>query len=261
MNKIIYLLKNDAKEIAMLKESLNLLNINFLPHNNYPIVILCDEIIDQLIIDDIKKYSNTEFKFIFIDFNSHEYSKNIKEDISEYIYVNGVERGFGIGYRNMCRLYSYGMYEIEELKNTNYYLRLDCDSYFVDKIEYDIFKKMEDNNYIYGYNCVTTDNPVVCQNLWELSKEYSHLNIVKKTPIDEITQYNMYYTNFEIAKFDWFENSEYKDYFKFLDNENGIYKWRWGDSIIKYLGVEMFLDDSKKHQFNIPYIHGNIFNI
>jgi hypothetical protein len=260
MNKIIYLLKNDKKEILMLKESLRLLKENFLPNNNYPIVIMCDERINESIINDIKKYSNTNFEFIFINFNSHEYSKNINQDVPEYIYVNGVERPFGIGYRNMCRLYSYGMYEIEELKNTNYYLRLDCDSFFVDKVNYDIFKFMQNNNYIYGYNCITTDNPVVCENLWEISKDYSNFNFVKKIPIDEIIQHNMYYTNFEIAKFEWFKKSDYKNYFKFLDAKNGIYKWRWGDSVIKYLGISMFLDDCQKYQFDLPYRHGNIFN-
>jgi len=261
MNRIIYLLKNNKKDIGMLGQSLKLLNHNFLPNNNYPVVILHDENINNEIFNEIRKYSNVDFQTLLINFNTEEY-KNKTINVPEFIMVPGIDNGFGIGYRHMCRLYSYGIYEIEELKDTNYYLRLDCDSYFIDKIKYDIFKIMENNNYIYGYNSILIDNPIVCKDLWEISKEYSKTKIVKKIPIDEIIQYNMYYTNFEIAKFDWFKNSEYKEYFKFLDKENGIYKYRWGDNVIKYLGIEMFLDDCKKCYFNMPsYVHRNIFNI
>jgi len=239
-NKILYLLKNATKEISMLIKSLQLLNINF---------------------ENIKLESGVDFKTILIDFESYEYTKNINSDVLDIIYVPGVDRGFDIGYRNMCRLYSFGMYELEELKETNYYLRLDCDSYFTDKIEYDLFEFMEKNELIYGYNMITTDNPIVSKDLWEVSKEYSNNNKVLKVPINDIKQYNMFYTNFEIAKFDWFNSSEYKEYSIFIDKQNGIYKWRWGDAIIKYLGIEMFLEDNKKYRFDIPYKHGNIFNL
>jgi mannosyltransferase len=258
MNKIIYLLKNDKKEILMLVKSLQLLSINLLTTNNYPIFILHDDSnidFNKIILD-----SGVEFKTILINFNSYEYTKNINDNILDIINVTGVDRGFDIGYRNMCRFYSYGMYELDELKQTKYYLRLDCDSYFTDKIEYDIFEFMEKNNLIYGYNMITTDNPIVSKDLWELSKEYSTTNKVLKIPIDDIKKYNMFYTNFEIAKFDWFKSSDYKEYFSFIDKENGIYKYRWGDAIIKYLGIEMFLEDNRKYKFDIPYKHGNIFN-
>lgn len=261
MNKIIYLLKNDSREIAMLKESLYLLNINFLPHNNYPVYIIHDELIDHQIIQDLKNYSKVDFKLIQINFNIEEYTKNIKDNIQEYIYVDGVDKKFDIGYRHMCRFYSYGIYELKELQDTNYYLRLDCDSYFIDEIPYNIFEHMEDNELIYGYNQITTDNPVVSKNLWEVSKEYSKYNNTLKIPIDEIKQYNVYYTNFEIAKFNWFSKSDYKNFFNFIDKQNGIYEYRWGDHCIKYLGIEMFLEDSKKQHFNLPYRHGNIFNL
>lgn len=261
MNRIIYLLKKDDKEIAMLFQSLRLLRENFLPNNNYPIVILHDEEIDSVIFDEIKNYSGVDFQTILISFDTDEY-KSRTIGVPENIMVPGVDRGFGIGYRHMCRLYSYGMYEIPELQDTNYYLRLDCDSYFVTPVDFDLFKVMESGDKVYGYNAITTDNPLVSQGLWEVSKEYSKTHTVLKTPIDQVKQYNVYYTNFEIAKFDWFANSGYKDFFSFLDNENGIYKWRWGDHCIKYLGVEMFLEDNKKQYFSLPsYRHGNIYNL
>lgn len=260
MNRIIYLLKNDKKEIGMLFKSLELLKVNFLPNNNYPIYILHDEEISDDVFQEIKEYSGVDFKTILISFETPEY-KDRTIGVPEFIMVPGIDRGFGIGYRHMCRFYSFGMYQIPELQDTNYYLRLDCDSYFTSPVNYDIFKHMEDGGYIYGYNQITTDNPIVSQQLWEASKEYSKNVSVLKTPIDNIPQYYVYYTNFEIAKFDWFLNSGYKGFFEFLDKENGIYIYRWGDHCIKYLGVEMFLEDNKKCHLNLPYRHGNIYNI
>ena len=259
MNRIIYLLKNDDKEISMLSQSLRLLKDNLLPKNNYPIVILHDEKISSEVFDNIKRLSGVTFDTILISFDTDEY-KIHTVGVPDNIMVPGVDRAFGLGYRHMCRLYSYGMYEIEELKDTNYYLRLDCDSYFVSPVEYDIFKVMENDDYIYGYNNITMDNPLVCQNLWEVSEEYSK-SVTTKKSFDKIGYLNMYYTNFEIAKFEWFKNTEYRNYFNMIDNENGIYKWRWGDAVIKFIGIEMFLDDNKKKQFILPYRHGNIFNL
>lgn len=260
MNRIIYLLKKDDKEIGMLFKSLELLAKNFLPNNNYPIYIVHDEPIDDDIFQQIKDYSGVDFTTVLTSFDDDDYKRRTI-GVPEQIIVPGVDRGFDMGYRHMCRFYSYGMYQLPELKDTNYYLRLDCDSYFVNPVNQDIFKFMEENSYIYGYNNVTTDNPIVCQDLWESSKEYSNNVPVLKVPIDEIIKYNIYYTNFEIAKFDWFSNSEYKNFFNFLDEKNGIYLYRWGDACIKYLGVEMFLEDYKKCHMNLPYVHGNIFNI
>lgn len=243
----------------MLKESLKLLKINFLPNNNYPVHIICEKDVSDDILNYLENHSEVKLNKITIDFNSSEYiDKAI--DSPKYIFVPGIDRGFDIGYRNMCRFFSFGMYKIPELSDTNYYLRLDCDSYFINFVKDDLFKKMNEGDYYYGYNNITTDNPLVSKNLWELSKEYSETVKTLKTPIDQIPQYNVYYTNFEIAKFDWFLNSGYKDYFEFLDKKNGIYLHRWGDHCIKYLGVEMFLEDRKKIYFNLPYKHGNIFN-
>lgn len=260
MNRIIYLLKNDKKEIGMLKKSLELLKTNFLPNNNYPIVIIHENDIQENILNDLRKNIDIKFDEIIIDFKHNQYAdKSI--DAPKNIYVPGIERGFDIGYRNMCKFFAFEIYKSPELQDTKYYLRLDCDSYFVNLVNYDIFKKMEENDYVYGYNKITTDNPIVSKNLWELSKQYSKSVNVLKVPIDQIPQYYVYYTNFEIAKFDWFLSSGYKKYFEFLDEQNGIYLNRWGDHCIKYLGIEMFLNDSKKYCFNLPYQHGNIFNI
>lgn len=260
MNRIIYLLKNDKKEIGMLTKSLELLKVNFLPNNNYPVYIIHDEEISDDTFRAIKTNSGVDFNTILIDFESPDY-KDRTIGVPDFIMVPGIDRGFGIGYRHMCRFYSYGMYEVPQLQDTNYYLRLDCDSYFIEPINHDIFELMQSKDYVYGYNKITTDNPVVCQKLWEISKEYSKSIDVFKTPIDQIKQYNIYYTNFEVAKFNWFSKSHYKEYFCFLDQQNGIYEFRWGDACIKYLGIEMFLPDEKKCYLDLPYIHGNIFNI
>jgi alpha 1,2-mannosyltransferase len=260
MNRIIYLLKNDPKEIGMLFKSLELLNANFLPNNNYPIYILHDEPISDETFQQLKEYSGVDFTTVLISFETDEY-KSKTVGVPDQIMVPGIDRGFGIGYRHMCRFYSYGMYLIPELQDTNYYLRLDCDSYFTKTVDFDIFKHMENGGFIYGYNQITTDNPLVSQGLWETSKEYSKTVDVIKVPIDEIRQYNVYYTNFEIAKFGWFSESVYKGFFNHVDEVNGIYIYRWGDHCIKYLGVEMFLEDSKKCHLNLPYSHGNIYNI
>ena len=120
---------------------------------------------------------------------------------------------------------------------------------------------MNDNSENDGYNNINTDNPIVVEGLWENALDYSEKTKTIKKPIIEIKHPLIYYTNFEIAKTKWFLEKEYNNFFNFIDNLGGIYYKRWGDAAIKYLGIEMFLEDKYKHNFNdLNYRHGNIFN-
>lgn len=256
-NKIIYLLRESPTDLKLFEKSIELLAKNFLPTNNYPIIVFHEGIKEQY----FKKVSDTysvKFELQEIQFSIPEHLD--KSTIPEKIIVPGIKNPFSIGYRHMCRFYAGEMYKQDILKGTDYYLRLDNDSFFLSPVSYDIFKYMDNNDYVYGYHEIVDDNPIVFEGLWEKSEKYS-LNKAIKKPFNQITYGKAYYTNFEIAKFNWFLEKDYMDYYNFIDLDGGIYKKRWGDHVIRYIGVNMFLDDKLKHSFSdLPYKHGNIFN-
>ena len=250
-NKIIYLLRNSELDLKLFDKSIELLKINFLPTNNYPIVIFHENI-------PIEFFQNIQNKHQ-INFETERINFKIPKFLDEEKVPQEVMTK-SIGYRHMCRFYSGEMYFQKILKDTNYYLRLDNDSFFREPVEYDIFKYMEDNNYIYGYNATLGDNPQVTVGLLEACQIYSQTRKVIKD-INDIPFPQVYYTNFEIAKFNWFLNPDYLDFYNFIDMLGGIYQYRWGDHIIKFLGLSMLLEDKYKCHFkDLPYVHGNFFN-
>jgi len=250
-NKIIYLLRNSELDLKLFNKSIELLKTNFLPTNNYPIIIFHEDIPMQ-IFDDIQNNHSIKFNIEKINF-----------EIPKFIEESKVPREVmtkSIGYRHMCRFYAGQMYFENALKDTDYYLRLDNDSFFTEPVKYDIFKYMEDNNYIYGYNAILEDNPQVTVGLFEACQLYSQTRKTLKD-MKDIPFPKVYYTNFEIAKFKWFLNPEYLDFYNFIDMLGGIYQYRWGDHIIKFLGLSMLLEDKYKNHFtDLPYVHGNFFN-
>jgi hypothetical protein len=80
-------------------------------------------------------------------------------------------------------------------------------------------------------------------------------------PFKDIPQYKLYYTNFEICNLDWFKNSNYDRFYNYIDKIGGIYTSRWGDHIIRYLGVNMLMPEENKFPiYNIAYKHGATYN-
>lgn len=73
--------------------------------------------------------------------------------------------------------------------------------------------------------------------------------------------YNMchFWSNFEIARLDFFRSKEYQDYFETLDRSGGFWKERWGDAPVHSLAAGLFLSPEQVHYFrDIGYRHTTI---
>ena len=71
-------------------------------------------------------------------------------------------------------------------------------------------------------------------------------------------EYNLchFWTNFEIARRDVFDNEVYDAYFKFLEDSGGFWRERWGDAPVHSLGLCLTLNISEVHYFrDIGYRH------
>jgi hypothetical protein len=73
---------------------------------------------------------------------------------------------------------------------------------------------------------------------------------------------NMFYTNFEVSRVDFWRSEEYRGYFRHIDAKNGIYMHRWGDAPIHLLAVSLLLDDADIERFDhVPYWHQYYVNM
>ncbi|KAF5097134.1 hypothetical protein D0Z03_001480 [Geotrichum reessii] len=73
--------------------------------------------------------------------------------------------------------------------------------------------------------------------------------------------YNMchFWSNFEIARLDFFRSKEYKAYFEALDRAGGFWTERWGDAPVHSLAAGLFLSPKEVHYFrDIGYRHTTI---
>ncbi|KAH3667794.1 hypothetical protein WICMUC_005194 [Wickerhamomyces mucosus] len=73
--------------------------------------------------------------------------------------------------------------------------------------------------------------------------------------------YNLlhFWSNFEIARVDLWDNNLYESYFKFLEDNGGFFKERWGDAPIHSIAVAFLLNIEEIHYFrDIGYKHSTI---
>ncbi|KAH6670327.1 glycolipid 2-alpha-mannosyltransferase [Plectosphaerella plurivora] len=73
--------------------------------------------------------------------------------------------------------------------------------------------------------------------------------------------YNMchFWSNFEIARLDWFRSKEYEEFFQMMDKSGGFWMERWGDAPIHSLAAGVLLGPSDIHYFrDIGYRHTTI---
>jgi mannosyltransferase len=73
--------------------------------------------------------------------------------------------------------------------------------------------------------------------------------------------YNMchFWSNFEIARLDWFRSKAYEDFFNMMDRSGGFWNERWGDAPIHSLAAGALLSPADIHYFrDFGYRHTTI---
>lgn len=258
---IAYLVRSTKKDIASLKRSLSLLDANFNDQFNYPVIIFHEDFNENL-MEDIRKATRSDLKFEKVKFEIPDFLN--REEIPEFVYVGELE--FPIGFRHMCRFFSGLIFQHPALRDYDYLWRLDADSFLRGKIDYDVFRFMHKHNYMYGYIAILKEHPEVAEGLWDITKKYIEDNNIqpiflhKFTP-DGVWDRSYYYANFEISKLDFWRSDEFLKFFDYIDRSGGIYKYRWGDTIIHFLAISIFVPENQVHKFSdIAYQHQNYVN-
>ena len=268
---IVYLIKGHPSEI--LEMSLRSLDRYFNKRFNYPVYIFHEECSKQELI---RSWSSSTIEFI-------QLPDYLKLPNYEGLSVDQVERwsrgedggraSFGLGYRQMCRFFLYGLFMHPKMANLDYYWRFDDDSYLTEEVTYDPFAVMEQNGLIYGYRTVEAENVRECLGLdllWNEVKSFAkkehlsrrHLNRLVANWKGKYKGFN-YYNNFEINKVSFWRNHKlYQHFFNTLDQTLGFYKYRWGDANVRAMSVGLFLKPNQVHHFkDIGYRHNDHYAI
>lgn len=255
---ICYLVNNNSKYVEDFNKSIHLLNENYLKYYQYvDIIIFHEKDFDLNIIPEELNYINIE-----ISFKYNQDSLNIINAIPHFFphptHGNGPiaygHPGFSRGYRHMCEFFFAHYFNHPIFHDYDYVMRLDTDSFILDKAENDLFCQLEHSNAIYGFiePAVQIDNIKVINGLWDYVKTKYKVNSQEGM---------LFYTNFEILYIPYFKSDKSKEFIKFILKSSGIHLYRWGDHVLRYLMIETQSDLTKCQPITeLHYQHGAIYD-
>tara|TARA_R110000803_G_scaffold210590_2_gene282838 strand:- start:78 stop:908 length:831 start_codon:yes stop_codon:yes gene_type:complete len=266
-NAIIYLLNDTDEDKKTFVDSFDLLYKNYLKENPCDVVCFHEPNFCEKEKDFLKnKYKDAGIILQEIVFDLPDYTEEIKSKILEYsphpekLWRDRGHKGFPMGYRHMCNFFAGGFINLKCLDKYKYIWRLDTDSFILEKINYNVFERMDSSNSLYGYINIQHDHIDAVKDLWETCENYfTKENKVFKSK--DLHFRRVFYSNFEIFKMSWFKSKPYQDFYNYINSTGGIYINRWGDHAIRYLGLNSLEDKSKFLFFHdVCYKHGSVYN-
>lgn len=264
------LMVSGRKEI--LQKTLSLFYENWNNYYKYPVYIYD--------IGDV--YSKDEIKFYESNFDSLTFVKlfpiipsNISEKDLFYnrTYNRYVKKKFDyrrIGYLHMIYFKSnmslFGEWKCKNkfLMKYDYLMIIDDDSWFKNKIEFDLFNKLDNFPMATAVSGVYKDNNLsrTRENLLRFIKEYvykENINVKNKCLRDilsakddnALTNLTFSIGNLDLFDLKVFKSEKYKKYIQSVNNFGGQYKYRWGDIEITNLFVHLYYE-SGIFNYNLP---------
>ena len=247
-NGAIYLISSRTK---LLKKCLNNLFKYWNYQFDYPVYVhYWNNIYSKKFINEVNKEISRNIYFHQIDY---ETPTNIKENEMYYNKTNlkYVRESFSkkrIGYLHMCRfatnLTSYGKKGciIDKLKKYDYLMKIDDDSGFLKKIDFDLFEKLDKHPYVtaYTWNTFNYTHKETRINLWNFYNNYlkKFKYVPKFEPLanaiinkDEMTMHKLNWSsgNLNLFNIKFFLDKPWNEYLNELNNFGGDFKYRWGD--------------------------------
>ena len=244
---IVYLTRSAEKEIRQLLESLQLLSRNFLPWSPADIIVFHEVDLDKsrLLAEDI--VSRLGVRLAEVDFSSIPPG------------TESLTRGQR-GYRHMCHFFANDIFLRDELRSYEYYMRLDVDSFILSKVKFNVFDRMRRAGIKYAYRMVMTESKEFSVGLLDLANSFFKDNPELNRATPKICKVRLYYTNFEICELAYFRDAPWQRFFAAIDKAGGIWRHRWGDAPIRWLGLRHLLLPNEvyclkgmtyRHQFTV----------
>ena len=170
-------------------------------------------------------------------------------------------------YHHMCRFWFKMVVDIPLVNKYEYFMRLDDDSK-IRGVWFNVFDFMTKQKAVYFGNIEQADSENGLPGLMKLkSFTYEYIekyNITPKNPARLKRAFNLpnrirlYNTNFDIIKVKFFQSDEIRHWTNAVDQTFGIYKYRWGDHVLRYLTTALFATSSEvllRTDFNLSYCH------
>ncbi|CCH46194.1 Glycolipid 2-alpha-mannosyltransferase [Wickerhamomyces ciferrii] len=268
-NAVLFTLARNS-DLNGILQSIKNLESSFNKNYHYPWYFANNEPFDDEFKTKVDELVSGEVEFITIPKEYWSYPDFIDLKKAERSRRNAANAGMMYGdsesYRHMCRFNSGFFYKLKELQKFDYYWRVEPDVKFKCDINYDVFKKMKQEDKMYGFNMGLTEDSKTIPTLWDSVKEFmkenkdliSQPNNLKFISDDDGETYNMchFWSNFEIGSFKFFRSEKYEKFFQFLDSKGGFFYERWGDAPVHTIAASLLLSpDQIQFVANTGYFH------
>lgn len=205
-------------------------------------------------------------------------NKTIQENCMGFMKDEGVKFGNVVSYHQMSRWFSGFFFKHPAIASMEFYWRIEPGAKYFCQFNYDPFMYLKENDKSYGFTIMPYEAPNSIPSLWSATKTFIQLQSLPISPllsffINENGTYNgcHFWSSFEIARVDLWNNQIFKNYFDFLDNLGGFFYEQWRDAPVHSLFIGMTLRKDQVHHFNdigysqSPYQHcsteGDLANI
>lgn len=280
---ICYLTQNTPIRKTYLKTSLYFLFKYFNEKYRYPIIIFHEGDYDitsqREILFGIRKSCRDLLVFRTISPDDFKVPTHIdKEKLQSILNIDPSPTPYwrDIKYRLMCRWWL--MHFMDYVKEYEYVMRLDDDSFIEEHINADFFESMKTKDLDYLSNFIHYDCGICCygmKNFFEkefLDKgseiedifNYSEIKNVSESikKLFSITQDafdkkiwfpTMYYNNFFVTRTSFWITSEMKAILEKIDKNGSIFYYRWGDSPIQTILLMLMSKPEKITKASFAY--------
>ncbi|KAK6089717.1 hypothetical protein P3W45_001359 [Vairimorpha bombi] len=267
-NAVIFILCRNS-ELEQISKTLTNFEEMFNKKFGYPYVMLNDEEFTKNFQDTIKSIVSTKVEFGKLSQEEFGVPKFIN---MKKVYANmnilkaaNVLYADSLSYRKMCRFFSGYFFRNPLINKYRYYWRIEPSVKFLCKINFDPFEFLRTSNKDYSFVISIREYMETIPSLYEEtinfiieSKSLVGNPVINKFLLNKNMGYNgcHFWSNFEIASFDFWRSQIYLDYFNWLDKSGGFFYERWGDAPVHTLALSLFIDKSRIHFFeDIGYEH------
>ncbi|KAI7854695.1 nucleotide-diphospho-sugar transferase [Circinella umbellata] len=232
---------------------------NFNRHYNYPYIIFSPKLLETEYKELISSLTKGDVAFHELDKYMYGYANNTDRNLANMAkkkLKDMVIFGDDQDYRFRARFMGGLIFRHPAVKDLDYYWRFDPGTEYTCPIILDPFQRMYDNNIKLSFSIASYEPfesmPTLCDSLSGYLKNNSQIpNTNLKQLIQSEENGNCtkcsFSSSFQIADLSFFKSEKYRNFFDYIDNENGIFYERWSDSIIQSIAAGLFLEKKDIH--------------
>ena len=220
-------------------------------HQRYPL---------KSIISNIRGSTARNVYFVNIDSYFQRLPREGAEIYDLYNHDPNWSRRDKWSYHNMIRFWFRDIFQLLPAGVENF-LRLDTDSK-ITKISGNLFEHMQGRKYM--ANDVMVEWGPVAEGFEIFVKEFVSENFIKPrnsalwNDAFSNAESKLFYNNFEIGSVPFFRSAAVLNFTVAVMRSNGIYRYRWGDALLRYATIAIFASSSdliQRSQVGIEYCH------